>query len=143
VLRLLAFVLPLGAHSFAVAAALGAAGLTSATERLRVSAIFVAFEAGMPLIGLAAGGGIARVIGNTADYVAVAAVIGLGSYMLLQEMRTPKSRGPAGRGRRAHLSSQFHMIHCNTPFSRQSASRQAAHRQSHSVTRLTAWDSAE
>ena len=83
-LRLLAFVLPLGVDSFAVAAALGAAGLTGARERLRVSAIFVVFEAGMPLIGLAAGGGLARVIGNVADYVAAAAVIGLGIFMLVR-----------------------------------------------------------
>lgn len=81
-LRLLAFVLPLGVDSFAVAAALGAAGLTGARERLRVSLIFVVFEAGMPLIGLAAGAGIARVIGGVADYLAGAAVIGLGTYML-------------------------------------------------------------
>lgn len=82
-LRLLAFVLPLGVDSFAVAAALGASGVTRAAERLRVSLIFVVFEAGMPLIGLAAGGGLARVIGSTADYVAAAAVIGLGLFMLL------------------------------------------------------------
>jgi manganese efflux pump family protein len=81
-LRLLAFVLPLGVDSFAVAAALGAAGLTGIRERLRVSLIFVVFEAGMPLIGLAAGAGIARVIGDVADYLAGAAVIGLGIYML-------------------------------------------------------------
>ena len=81
-LRLLAFVLPLGVDSFAVAAALGAAGLTSRRERVRISVIFVLFEAGMPLIGLAAGGGLARVIGSVADYVAAAAVIGLGIFML-------------------------------------------------------------
>jgi putative Mn2+ efflux pump MntP len=81
-LRLLAFVLPLGVDSFAVAAALGAAGLTGLRERLRVSLIFVVFEAGMPLIGLAAGAGLARVIGDVADYLAGAAVIGLGIYML-------------------------------------------------------------
>lgn len=81
--RLLAFVLPLGVDSFAMAAALGAAGVTKATERLRVSLIFVVFEAGMPLIGLAAGGGLARVIGGVADYVAAAAVTGLGIFMLL------------------------------------------------------------
>ena len=52
--RLLAFVLPLGVDSFAVAAALGAAAATRAAERLRVSLIFAVFEAGMPLIGLAA-----------------------------------------------------------------------------------------
>jgi manganese efflux pump family protein len=82
-LRLLAFVLPLGVDSFAVAAALGAAGVTSAAERFRVSAIFVVFEAGMPLIGLAAGSGLARVIGSVADYIAAAAVIGLGIFMLV------------------------------------------------------------
>ena len=83
-LRLLAFVLPLGVDSFAVAAALGASGVTRAAERLRVSLIYVVFEAGMPLIGLAAGGGLARVIGSAADYVAAAAVIGLGAFMLLR-----------------------------------------------------------
>jgi putative Mn2+ efflux pump MntP len=81
-LRLLAFVLPLGVDSFAVAAALGAAGLTGIRERLRVSLIFVAFEAGMPLIGLATGGGIARAVGSVADYLAAAAVIALGVFML-------------------------------------------------------------
>jgi len=82
-LRLVAFVLPLGVDSFAVAAALGAAGVTGTRDRLRVAAIFVAFEAGMPLIGVAAGGGIARLIGSVADYVAAAAVIGLGIFMLV------------------------------------------------------------
>jgi putative Mn2+ efflux pump MntP len=81
-LRLLAFVLPLGLDSFAVAAALGAAGLITARDRARLAVIFVVFEAGMPLIGLAAGGGIARLIGGTADYVAAAAVIGLGVFLL-------------------------------------------------------------
>jgi putative Mn2+ efflux pump MntP len=83
--RLLAFVLPLGVDSFAVAAALGAAGLTGAAQRLRISVIFVAFEAGMPLIGLAAGAGLARVLGSFADYLAAAAVAGLGIFMLLHD----------------------------------------------------------
>jgi manganese efflux pump family protein len=82
VLRLLAFVLPLGVDSFAVAAALGASGVIRIRERLRVSLIFVVFEAGMPLVGLAAGAGLARAIGGVADYLAGAAVIVLGIYML-------------------------------------------------------------
>jgi hypothetical protein len=45
--RLLAFALPLGVESFAMAAALGAAGLTGTQDRFRVSLIFVVFEAGM------------------------------------------------------------------------------------------------
>jgi putative Mn2+ efflux pump MntP len=82
VIRLLAFVLPLGLDSFAVAAALGAARPAGLAVRLRVSLIFVVFEAGMPLLGLAAGGGLARVIGTAADYLAGAAVIGTGVWML-------------------------------------------------------------
>ncbi len=81
--RLLAFVLPLGVDSFAVAAVLGAAGPTGTRERLRVSLIFVVFEAGMPLVGLAAGAGIARATGSVADYLAGAAVIVLGIYMVV------------------------------------------------------------
>jgi putative Mn2+ efflux pump MntP len=92
VFRLLAFVLPLGVDSFAVAAALGAAGLTSRAERARISAIFVAFEAGMPLIGVAAGGGLARIIGSVADYVAAGAVAGLGIFMLLHDTGSAEER---------------------------------------------------
>ena len=83
VLRLLAFVLPLGLDTFAVAAALGATGSLTGRDRLRVSVLFVVFEGGMPLIGLAAGAPLARTIGSVTDYLAVAALIGLGAWMLL------------------------------------------------------------
>jgi len=83
VLKLLAFVLPLGLDSFAVAAAIGATRLTSARERLRISLIFVIFEAGMPLIGMALGSALARGIGHVADYLAAAAVIAVGAWMLI------------------------------------------------------------
>jgi putative Mn2+ efflux pump MntP len=82
VLKLLAFVLPLGLDSFAVAAAIGATGPVAAGQRLRISVIFVAFEAGMPLIGLTLGSGLARAIGDIADYLAAAAVIGVGAWIL-------------------------------------------------------------
>lgn len=97
-LRLLAFVLPLGVDSFAVAAALGASGLTSRAERLRITVIFVAFEAGMPLIGLAAGGGLARVIGGVADYVAAAAVAALGVFMLVHDDSAEEQNASRVRG---------------------------------------------
>ena len=82
-LKLLAFVLPLGLDSFAVAAAIGAAQKTTAWQRLRISLVFVVFEGGMPLIGLALGSALARGIGQVADYLAAAAVIGIGAWMLL------------------------------------------------------------
>jgi len=81
-LKLLAFVLPLGLDSFAVAAALGASQVTTAWQRLRISLVFVIFEGGMPLIGLALGSVLARGIGQVADYLAAAAVIGIGTWML-------------------------------------------------------------
>jgi putative Mn2+ efflux pump MntP len=83
VLKLLAFVLPLGLDSFAVAAAIGASQVTTLAQRLRISLIFVIFEGGMPLIGLVLGAALARGIGQAADYVAGAAVIGIGVWMLL------------------------------------------------------------
>lgn len=102
IVRLLAFVLPLGIESFAIAAALGAAGVTSAAQRLRVSAIYVGFEAGMPLIGLAVGGGIARLIGHVADYVAAAGVIGLGIWMLVHREDDEAEEERAGRLKAVH-----------------------------------------
>lgn len=83
VLRVLAFVLPLGLDTFAVAAALGAAGRLSTRARVRITTLFVAFEAGMPLLGLAVGAPLSRVIGGIADYVAAGAVIGIGVWMLV------------------------------------------------------------
>lgn len=90
-LKLLAFVLPLGLDSFAIAAALGTSALP-ARQRWRVSAIFVIFEAGMPLIGLALGAPLAHAIGSTADYLAAAALIAVGAWMLLS-----RDDGEAGK----------------------------------------------
>jgi putative Mn2+ efflux pump MntP len=82
-LKLLAFVLPLGLDSFAIAAALGAAGKLTGRDRWRITTLFVIFEAGMPLLGLAVGAPLAHAIGDIADYLAAAAVIGVGAWMLL------------------------------------------------------------
>lgn len=82
-LKLLAFVLPLGLDSFAVAAAIGARQVTTVRQRLRISLVFVIFEGGMPLIGLGLGTALARGIGHVATYVAAAAVIVIGAWMLL------------------------------------------------------------
>jgi manganese efflux pump family protein len=83
VLKLLAFVLPLGLDSFAVAAAIGASQVTTIWPRLRISLVFVLFEGGMPLIGLGLGSALARGIGQAASYLAGAAVIAIGAWMLL------------------------------------------------------------
>ena len=94
-LKLLAFVLPLGPDSFAVAAAIGASAPVTGRQRLRISLIFVIFEAGMPLIGLGLGNTLARGIGTVAGYLAAAAVIGIGGWILLSGR--DDEAGAAGR----------------------------------------------
>jgi len=62
--KLLALILPLGLDTFAVAAALGMVGVPP-QRRLRISVLFTAFEAGMPLIGLALGAPLGRALGGS------------------------------------------------------------------------------
>ena len=80
-LTLIGLVVPLGLDTFAIAAALGMAGL-SARDRTRVTLVFTAFEVGMPLVGVFAGNLAGRAVGDAADYLAIAILIGLGLYML-------------------------------------------------------------
>jgi putative Mn2+ efflux pump MntP len=82
--KLLAFVLPLCLDTFAVAAALGARRPTRA-QRWRLSALFVAFEAGMPLVGLALGAPVAHLLGSAADYVAGAVLAATGAWMIFSD----------------------------------------------------------
>src|SRR5258708_23254666 len=58
---------PLGLDTFALAAALGMAGLQG-RDRLRVALVFTAFEAGMPIAGILIGHGIGSFLGEWAGY---------------------------------------------------------------------------
>jgi manganese efflux pump family protein len=65
-LKLLAFTLPLCLDTFAVAfAVLGEMRLTRA-QRVRVTVLLIAFEAGMPLVGMALGAPLTRFTGSPA-----------------------------------------------------------------------------
>lgn len=99
-LRLLGLVLPLCLDTFAVAAAIGLRGVTP-RQRLRLGLLFAAFEGGMPLIGLGAGAGLGRLMGSFADYLAAAALVGLGVYLLAageeaEERRLARLPGAGG-----------------------------------------------
>lgn len=95
--KLILFVLPLGLDTFAVAAALGLRGVT-ARERLRISLLMSSFEMAMPLLGLAVGRGLGSVIGNAADWTAVALLTALGFYTLLSnDQDDDRARTLAGR----------------------------------------------
>jgi putative Mn2+ efflux pump MntP len=99
--KLIALVIPLGLDTFAVAAALGMLG-TGPTTRLRVSVLFPAFEAAMPLVGLALGAPLGHAVGDSADYIAIGVLLAFGLYTLLgsedREERTiarlADTRGP-------------------------------------------------
>ena len=59
--------LPLALDTFALAAALGVAGLQK-RDRLRVTLVFTLFEAGMPVVGLLVGRAVGNVLGQWAGY---------------------------------------------------------------------------
>ena len=73
--------LPLGLDTFALAAALGVAGLKG-RDILRVALVFTAFEAGMPLAGMLAGRAVGDRIGDWAAYGAIALLLGAGILFL-------------------------------------------------------------
>jgi putative Mn2+ efflux pump MntP len=79
-LKLGALVVPLGLDTLAVAAAFGIAGLNR-RDRVRLTALFTAFETGMPVVGFFGGAVIGRTLGNVADFLAIAILIALGAYM--------------------------------------------------------------
>lgn len=83
-LKAVALILPLGLDTFVIAASLGVAGLPS-HRRVRVSLVFAAFEAGMPLVGLALGAPLGHALGSLADYLAIAILIAFGLYTLLSD----------------------------------------------------------
>jgi len=91
VLKLLLFVVPLGLDTFAVSAALGTRSVTP-RERLRLSLLMAGFETVMPVVGLLLGRGLGALIGGAADYVAAAALLALGGYLLLAPEREEGER---------------------------------------------------
>ena len=82
-MRTLALVLPLAIDTFAATAALGAAGL-SPRDRRRAAVLFPAFEAGMPLLGLAGGAAAGRAAGGAAEWVAIVVIVATGVWMLAE-----------------------------------------------------------
>ena len=90
-LRLLVLLLPLALDTFAISVLLGAAGLDAARQR-RASMIFVAFEAGAPLVGLVLGLGAARAIGSAADWVAIVSIAAVGGWLLIEDEERERER---------------------------------------------------
>lgn len=73
--------LPLGLDTFALAAALGMAGLEK-RDRLRVTLVFTAFEAGMPILGMLIGRIAGVFLGTWAGYGGIAFLFLAGLLLL-------------------------------------------------------------
>lgn len=73
--------LPLALDTFALATALGMAGLEK-RDRLRVTLVFTAFEAGMPIAGILIGRGVGALIGQWAGYGGIVFLVIAGLLLL-------------------------------------------------------------
>jgi putative Mn2+ efflux pump MntP len=73
--------LPLAVDTFALAAALGMAGLQG-RDRMRVALVFTTFEAGMPIVGMLIGRGVGSFLGDWAGYGGIAFLFLAGALLL-------------------------------------------------------------
>jgi putative Mn2+ efflux pump MntP len=108
-LALLLLGVALGLSNFAAAIGIGVSGVRGGT-RVRMAVVFGLFEAGMPVIGLLLGRGVAEGIGQAARWLGGAALIGFGAAGVIQAWRggggdrtAPEAGGaaPGGSGRAA------------------------------------------
>ena len=93
-LPLLLVAASVGLSNLAAAIGIGFGGVTART-RIRVAVVFGVFEAGMPIVGLVAGAGVAGAIGHTARWISAVVLIAIGLVTVIQAFRQPA--GP-GRG---------------------------------------------
>jgi manganese efflux pump family protein len=88
--------LPLALDTFALAAALGVAGL-SGTDRIRVTVVFTAFETVMPIVGMLLGRAASSLLGDWAEYGGIAFLFIAGLLLLWT------GKGEEGEARRLSL----------------------------------------
>jgi putative Mn2+ efflux pump MntP len=88
VLALLLVAASVGLSNLAAAIGIGFGGVTART-RVRVALTFGVFEAGMPIVGLVVGAGVAGGIGHLARWIGAAVLIGIGAVTVIQAWRQP------------------------------------------------------
>jgi manganese efflux pump family protein len=98
VVALLIVAVALGLSNLAAAVGIGMSGVSGAL-RVRVAVVFGVFEAGMPLLGLLLGHGVAGSLGHTARWLGGALLIAVGGYSCWQAWHggesDAKAAGPA------------------------------------------------
>ena len=85
-LALLLLAVALGLDNLAASIGIGVGGVSGRT-RVRIAVVFGLFEAGMPVLGLVLGHGLADTLGQAARWLGGAALIGVGAYGLIHARR--------------------------------------------------------
>ncbi|HEY7882817.1 MAG TPA: manganese efflux pump [Streptosporangiaceae bacterium] len=96
-LALLLVAASVGLSNLAAAIGIGFGGVTART-RVRVALVFGVFEAGMPIVGLVIGAGVASGIGHLARWIGAAVLIVIGAITVIQAWRQPAETTPRARG---------------------------------------------
>jgi manganese efflux pump family protein len=89
VLALLLLAVALGLSNFAAAIGIGVSGVRG-RDRVRIAVVFGVFEAGMPVLGVALGQGLASSLGHAAHWLGGAALIVIGVTGLVLARRAPR-----------------------------------------------------
>lgn len=110
-LALLLVAASVGLSNLAAAIGIGFGGVTAQT-RVRVALTFGVFEAGMPIVGLVIGAGVASGIGHLARWIGAAVLIGIGAVTVIQAWRQPAEAGgdAPGPGQPHHTDSLGRLI---------------------------------
>jgi manganese efflux pump family protein len=82
---------------FAVSIGVGMRGL-SPTARVRIGASFATAEVVMNLIGAGVGAAVGHLLGDFAGYLGFEALVGVGIYMIVEELREGESSLDLSRG---------------------------------------------
>jgi manganese efflux pump family protein len=100
VLALLLLAVALGLSNFAAAIGIGVSGVRG-RARVQIAVVFGVFEAGMPVLGVALGQGVAASLGQAARWLGGAALIAIGLTSLILARRgaraDPGARAGGGR----------------------------------------------
>jgi manganese efflux pump family protein len=83
VLALILAAFAVGLGNFGASVGLGLSGIAPAM-RIRVAVVFAIFEAGMPIVGLLVGRGVAQTLGAASRYAGGALLIAMGAWQVVQ-----------------------------------------------------------
>jgi putative Mn2+ efflux pump MntP len=87
VLTIALIAVSIGLDNFAASIAIGLAGIDRRL-RLRIAVVFGLFEAGMPLVGLLAGRGLAHTLGGSAHILGGGLLIATGAHAIVATLRS-------------------------------------------------------